>query len=188
MELPAPLVESSAINWSSVAKLSLLPKRPTSVPFRNRQSKQKDNKKKRKKQDDSSSSSEYDKPAKKVKKVNVTKDFMFYPHVYISTIDIDEMDHSEDPSLPMENLPNLISSTVSPTYILEAPGAPIPPELLPTPVAEVPILNLASTETFPIGSFFNEYEPQSTDGLPVGPLHCWDPVTGHPWPCLCCSQ
>jgi hypothetical protein len=37
----APLVESSAINWSSVAKLSLLPKRPTSVPSRNRQSKQK---------------------------------------------------------------------------------------------------------------------------------------------------
>ena len=48
----------------------------------------------------------HDKPAKKVKKVNITKDFMFDPHVYISTIDIDEMDHSQDPSLPAENLPN----------------------------------------------------------------------------------
>ena len=44
------------------------------------------------------------------------------------------MNLSEDPSLPSENLPNRISSTVSPTYILEALGSPIPPELLPTPV------------------------------------------------------
>ena len=81
---------------------------------------------------------------KKAKKVNVTKDFMFDPHVYMSTIDIDEMDNSEDPSLPAENLPNQISSTVSPTYILEALGAPIPPEILPTPVVTVPTPNFAS--------------------------------------------
>ena len=35
---------------------------------------------------------------------------------------------SEDPSLPYQ-----ISTTVSPTYLLEALDAPIPPELLPTP-------------------------------------------------------
>ena len=64
----------------------------TSVPSRNRQPKQKNNKNKHKKQDDSSSSSEDDKFAKKVKKVNVTKDFMFDPHVYVSIIDIDEID------------------------------------------------------------------------------------------------
>ena len=116
---------------------------------------------------------------------------MFDPHVYVSTIDLTEMDHSEDPSLPSENLRNQISSTVSPTYILEALGAPIPPELFPTPVFEIPTPNFASTvpyPTYPVGSLFNKYEPQPTDGLPVWPLHpedCWDPVTGHPWPCCC---
>ena len=94
---------------------------------------------------------------------------MFDTHVYISTvfIDIDEMDLSEDPSsLPSENLRYQISS--SPTYILEALGA-IPPELLPTPVVEVPIPNFASTvlyQSYPVGSFFSKYEPQPTDGLP----------------------
>ena len=88
------------------------------------------------------------------------------------------MDHSEDPYLPAENLPNRIPSTVSPTYIPVALGAPIPPDLLPIPVVEVPTLNLAITETFPVGPFFNKYEPQLTDGFPVWPLHpedCWDP-------------
>ena len=116
---------------------------------------------------------------------------MFDPHVYISTIDLTEMDHSEDPSLPSDNLPDQISSTVSPTYILEALGAPIPPELLPPPVVEIPTPNFASTiswPTYPDKPFFNKYEPQPTDGLPVWPLHpedCWDPVSGHPWPCCC---
>jgi len=87
-------------------------------------SKQKDKKKQRKKQEDSSSSSEDDKPTKKVKKVNATKDFMYDPHVYISTIDIDEMDLSEHPYLPLENLPVKMTSTVSTTNILEALGAP----------------------------------------------------------------
>jgi len=42
--------------------------------------------------------------------------------------------------------------------------------------------------TYPAESFFNKYEPKTTDGLPVWPLHpedCWDPVSGHPWPCIC---
>ena len=95
---------------------------------------------------------------------------MYEPHVYISTINIEEMDLSDDPSLPSENLPYQISSTVSPTYILEALGAPIPSELLPTPGVEVPIPNFASTEpyqAFHVGSFFDKYEPQPTDGLTV---------------------
>ena len=101
------------------------------------------------------------------------------------------MDHSEDPSLPSENLPNQISSTVSPTYILEALGTPIPPQLLPTPVVEISTPNFASTvpySSYSYGPFFNKYEPQPTDGLPVWPLHpddCWDQVTGHPCPCCC---
>ena len=83
---------------------------------------------------------------------------MFDPHVYVSTIDLTEMDHSEDPSLPSDNLPNQISSPVSPTYILEALGALISPELLPPPVVEIPTPNFASTvpwPTYPAGSFFN---------------------------------
>jgi len=39
------------------------------------------------------------------KKGNVTKDFMYHPHVYISTVNIDEIDLSGDPSLPVETLP-----------------------------------------------------------------------------------
>ena len=82
--------------------------------------------KKCRKQEESFLSSDYDKPAKRVKKVNVTNDFMYDPHVYMSVINSDEMNLSEDPSLPVETLPDqILSSTVSSTYILEALGAPI---------------------------------------------------------------
>ena len=62
-------------------------------------------------------------------------------------------------------------------------------ELLLTPIIDLPTPNFASTvsyQTYPAESFFNKYEPQPTDGLPVWPLHpedCWDPFTDHPWPC-----
>jgi len=95
---------------------------------------------------------------------------MFDANVHMSTIDIDEMDNSDYPSLPAENLPNQISSTVSPTYILEALGAPIPPEILPTPLVTFPTPNFTSTVPYkisPAESFFNKYEPQPTDSLPV---------------------
>jgi len=88
----------------------------------------------------------------------------------MSTIDINEMNNSDYPSLPLDNLPNQISSTVSPTYILEALDAPIHPEILPTPVVTVPTPNFASTVPYKIfytESFFNKYEPQPPDGLPV---------------------
>ena len=89
------------------------------------------------------------------------------PHVYMSLADINEKNHDEDPSLPSDILPYQVSSSVSPTYVLEALGAPIPPELLPTPVVEFLDPNFASTvpyPTYPAVSFFNKYEPQPTDG------------------------
>ena len=71
-------------------------------------------------------------------------------HVYMSLTDINKKNHAEDPylpgdlfedpSLPSETLPNQISSTVSPNYIVETLRSPFPPELLPTPVVEVPYL------------------------------------------------
>jgi len=91
------------------------------------------------------------------------------PHVYMSLADIKESQHDEDSSLPSDNLPNQVSSTVSPTYILEALCAPIPPELIPNPVVQLPPPNFASTVPWPIYSTaasFNKYEPQPTDGLP----------------------
>jgi len=96
------------------------------------------------------------------------------PHVYMSLADIKETQHDHDSSLPSDSLPNQVSSTVSLTYILEALGAPIPSELLPTPAVELPTPNFASTvpyPTYPAESFFNKCEPQPTDGLPVWPLH-----------------
>ena len=79
-----------------------------------------------------------------------------------------------DPYLPVATLHAIVSSTVSFTYIFEALCAPIPPSLLPTPVVEVPIPNFATTvlyPSYPVGSLFNKYEPQPTDGLPVWSLH-----------------
>jgi len=60
----------------------------------------------------------------------------------MSLADINETNHDEDLSF-------FVSSTVSPTYILEALGAPIPPELHPTPVVELPTPNSASTIPYP---------------------------------------
>ena len=54
---------------------------------------------------------------------------MFDPHVYMSLISINETDLSENPSLPVATLPDIMPSTVSSTYILEALGAPVPPML-----------------------------------------------------------
>ena len=168
-------------------KVIALKKSSTSSSRGQRQPKNKDNKIKRKRIQESSSEDE--KPVKKSKKVTIAKEDNMYdsdPHVYMSLADIKETQHDEDSSLPSDSLPNQVSSTVSPTYILEALGAPIPPELVPNPVVQLPPPNFASTipwPTYPVGSLFNKYEPQPTDGLPVWPLHpedCWDPVTSHP--------
>ena len=83
------------------------------------------------------------------------------PHVYISFADIKETHHDEYSSLSSDSLPHQVSSTVSPTYILEALGAPILPELLPTPAVELPTPNFPSTVPYPsytAESFFNKCE------------------------------
>ena len=67
-------------------------------------------------------------------------------HVYMSLADINETNHAKDPSLPSDSLPYQFPSTASPTYILQALGAPIPPEILPTtttPVVEFPAPSFA---------------------------------------------
>ena len=116
-------------------KVIALKKSSTSSSRGQRQPKNKDNKTKRKRIQESSSEDE--KPVKKSKKVTIAKEDNMYdsdPHVYMSLADIKETQHDEDSSLPSDSLPNQVSSTVSPTYILEALGAPIPPELVPNPL------------------------------------------------------
>ena len=75
------------------------------------------------------------------------------PYVYMSLANIKETQHDQGSSLPSDSLPNQVSSTVSPTYILEALGAPTPPELLPTTVAV--LTTTVSYPTYPAESFFN---------------------------------
>ena len=71
------------------------------------------------------------------------------PYAYMSLTNINETNLPDDPYLPMATIPDIMSSTVSSTYILETLGAPIPPALLHTPVVEVSIPNFASTVPYP---------------------------------------
>ena len=79
-----------------------------------------------------------------------------------------------------------MSSTVSSTYILEALGAPIPPSFLFSWLEWLFRTSQPPYPSYPVGSLFNKYEPQLTEGLRVWPWRLLRP--GH-WPsCPCCCQ
>jgi len=103
---------------------------------------------------------------------------------------------SEDPSWPVETLPNpILSSTAFSTCILE--------DLYHTPDVEEPVrsptfqprnqLHVFSTSLPPekYHLFPGKYKHQSTDHLPVRPLNIndrWGPVTGHHFACEQCNE
>ena len=128
-----------------------------------------------------------------------THDLMYdsEAHVYMSRINPDSPDLTEDSDLPSS--PVAQPSEEAPNFVPKLPDVSLvpyvhvpPPSLNPSPKISKKRPQAALNEDFthePV-PYTDKYKPHPTHYLPVCPTNAndrWDPVIGHAWP-YCCKR